>query len=79
MTALVLRILIYAAIAAAIYFGVRSILKDWRNRFRELDKTTRAKHLSERKRADVVELEQGSDGVFRPRGRAGDEDGRPRA
>jgi hypothetical protein len=65
MSAIFLRIILYAAIAGAIYYGVRKIVLDWRGRFREIDKKTRERDLSERKRPDVVDLKRGDDGVFR--------------
>jgi hypothetical protein len=65
MSAIVLRIILYAAIAGAIYFGVRKIVSDWRGRFRELDKKTRQRDLSERKRPDVIDLKRDEDGIYR--------------
>ncbi len=65
MSAILLRIAVFVAIAAALYFGIRSIIKDWRQRFRELDMKTRERDLRERERPDVIDLERGADGVFR--------------
>lgn len=61
-----LRMLIYAVIIGAIVIGIRRILKDWSERFRDLDKQTRERDLKERERPDVVELKRSDDGVFRP-------------
>jgi len=55
----------------AIYIGIRRILLDWRNRFRDIDKETRERDLKERKRPDVVELKRDKDGVFRPSNKTG--------
>ena len=65
MSAILLRIAVYALIAGAIYFGIRSILRDWRSRFRELDKKARARDLKERQRPDVIDLKRDDDGIYR--------------
>ena len=65
MTAILLRIAIYAIIAAMLYFGVRSIVRDWKRRFGELDKRTRERDLKERQRPDVIDLKRDKDGVYR--------------
>ncbi len=61
-----MKLLIYGVVLGAIYVGVRRILADWSNRFRDIDKQTRERDLKERKRPDVVELKRDKDGVFRP-------------
>ena len=73
MSAILLRIALYALIAGALYFGIRKIYLDWRGRFHELDKKTRERDLKERKRPDVIDLKRGDDGVFRRK----DDDGKP--
>jgi hypothetical protein len=65
MSAMVLKIVILLALAAAIFFGVRRIWRDWRNQFKALDKADRERDLRERARPDVVTLKRSSDGVFR--------------
>ncbi len=65
MSAVLLRILIYALVAAAIYYGLRSIMRDWRRRFGEMDKQTRERDLRERQRPDVINLKRDKDGVYR--------------
>lgn len=66
MSAIALRILVYAIIAAILYFGIRSILIDWRNKFRQDDEDKRQRDLKERERPDVIDLKRDNDGVFRP-------------
>ncbi len=61
-----MRFIIYAIIFAAIYYGIRKILRDWRARYAEIDKQTRERDLKERDQKDVVELKKDKDGVFRP-------------
>ncbi len=61
-----MRILLYLVIFAIIYFGIKKIVTDWRNRFREIDKKTRERDIKERKRNDIVNLKKDKDGVFRP-------------
>ena len=63
---MVLRLLLYILIFGAIYFGIRKILRDWKQRFADIDKATRERDLNERKRPGVVELKRDQDGVFRP-------------
>lgn len=70
MTAILLRVVIYAVIAGAVWWGVRRIWLDWRNRFRDLDtaqhKATRQRDLAERARPDVITLKRDKDGTYRP-------------
>jgi len=58
--------LIYVIIGAAIYFGIRRIINDWKEQFRKSDQAVRERDLKERDRPDVVELKKDQDGVFRP-------------
>ncbi|WP_404405863.1 hypothetical protein [Pelagibacterium halotolerans] len=53
--------------------GLRTIIKDWRKKFEEDDKLAearkkaqQARNREEAKRPDVVTLERGEDGVYRP-------------
>lgn len=73
MTAVVLRVLIFLVIGAAIFFGLRRIWRDWTGEAKRLDEADRKRDLAERKRPDVITLERGRDGTFRPPDR--DEDG----
>jgi hypothetical protein len=68
MSAILLRLIIYVAIAALIYFGVRRIIRDFKNQFRSDDKARRDRDLSERERPDVIDLKRDRDGIFRPPG-----------
>ena len=65
MSAILLRVLIYALIAGLIYFAIRKIVRDWTGKFRELDKKTRERDLHERQRPDVIDLRRDADGVYR--------------
>ncbi len=67
MSAIFLRLLIYAIIIGAIYFGIRRIINDWRQRFRAMDQQTRERDLKERDEPNVVNLQPDEDGVFRPK------------
>ncbi len=71
---IILKLLIYGIVLGAIYIGIRRILADWSNRFRDIDKQTRERDLRERKRPDVVELKRDKDGVFRPSDKTGTHD-----
>ena len=66
MTAILLRIIIYAAIAGFVYFGVRRVWRDLTSQFRTDDKNKRSRDLQERARPDVIDLKRDSDGVYRP-------------
>ena len=66
MSALALRVILFLVIAGAITWGVRRIWRDWRSNFRDLDKRVRQRDLAERTRPDVITLERGKDGKFRP-------------
>lgn len=68
MSAILLRLIIYVAIAALIYFGARRIIRDFKNQFRSHDKARRDRDLSERQRPDVIDLKRDRDGIFRPPG-----------
>lgn len=67
MSAIFLRLLLFLVIAAAIFFGVRRIWRDWKGAFKAVDKARRERDLAERKRPDVIDLKRNEDGVFRPR------------
>ncbi len=66
MSAVLLRLLIYAIIIGAIYLGIRSIINDWKKKFQADDAAVRERDLKESKRPDIVELKRDKDGVFRP-------------
>ena len=66
MSAIILRFVIYAVIAGAVYFGVRKIWRDWTKQFREEDKKIHQRDIKERARPDVIDLKRSDDGVFRP-------------
>ena len=68
MSAILLRLIIYVAIAALIYFGVRRIIRDFKNQFRSDDKVRHTRDLNERERPDVIDLKRDRDGIFRPPG-----------
>ncbi len=69
MSAILLRLAVYALIVGGIYFGVRRILGDWKARFQDLDRERHQRDLQERQRPDVIDLKRGEDGVYRPGGR----------
>jgi hypothetical protein len=66
MTAILLRLLVYVLIFAAIYFGVRRIWRDWTGQFRAMDQARRQRDLKERAKPGVIDLKRGADGVYRP-------------
>lgn len=68
MSAILLRIIIYVAIAGFIYYGFRRIVRDFKNTFRNDDKAKHARDLNERQRPDVIDLKRDRDGIFRPPG-----------
>lgn len=63
---MIVKLLTFLLIFGLIALGIRKIVNDWRARFRDLDKQTRERDLRERDRSDVVNLQKGEDGVFRP-------------
>ena len=66
MTAILLRIIIFAIIFGAIWFGVRRIWRDWSRQFRVEEKEIHQRDLAERERPDVITLKRDKDGTFRP-------------
>lgn len=66
MSGIIIRLLTYVIIGAIIYFGIRRIVRDWREQFKKDDQAVRERDLREREHPDVVELKKDSDGVFRP-------------
>ena len=66
MIAIAIRIVIFAAIGLAIYFGVRRIWRDWSGQFRTEEKAIHDRDLAERARPDVITLKRDKDGTFRP-------------
>ena len=70
MTAILLRLVIYAAIAAFVWFGVRRLWRDITAPFRARPDDTPGPSLKvdARRSPDVIELKRGADGVYRPPG-----------
>ncbi len=66
MTGFLLRLIIIAGIAIAIYLGVRRIWRDWTKQFRVEEKQIHDRDLKERDAPGVITLERGKDGTFRP-------------
>ncbi|MEO6395381.1 MAG: hypothetical protein ABIO40_05675 [Devosia sp.] len=73
MSVAILRVLIFAAIGLAVWFGARRIWRDWTGQFRAEEKEIHQRDLAERKRPDVVTLKRDKDGTFR----SPDNDNRP--
>ncbi|WIJ24562.1 hypothetical protein [Devosia sp. RR2S18] len=76
MSAMLLRVLIFAALALFIGLSVRKIWRDWQGQFKAEDeekrRLERERDLRERQRPDVIDLKRDEDGTFRP----GDDDNR---
>jgi hypothetical protein len=68
MTAVIIRILIFVAIFAAIAWGVRRIWRDWKGEFKAVDRARHERDLREREQPGVVTLKRDKDGKFRPDG-----------
>lgn len=66
MTATILRIILFALIGLAIWWGLRRIWRDWTGEFKAIDKAKRQRDLKERARPDVITLKRDKDGTFRP-------------
>lgn len=66
MTGLLLRLLVIAFIAGAIYVGVRRIWRDWTKQFRTEEKVIHDRDLKERDQPGVITLKRDKDGTFRP-------------
>lgn len=73
---MLLRIIIFAVIALAIYLGIRKIWRDWTGQFKaeeqEVKRLRRERDLRERDQPGVIDLKRDEDGTFRP----GDDDKR---
>ena len=69
---MLLRVLIYAIIAIAIFWGVRKIWRDWTGAFKAEDeekrRLRRERDLRERAQPGVIDLKRDEDGTFRPGG-----------
>jgi hypothetical protein len=68
MTAILLRIIIYVAIFAFVYFGAKRLWRDLTGQFRADDTAKRQRDLKDRQRPDVIDLKRDADGVYRPPG-----------
>ena len=73
MTGVLLRLIVIALIAGAIYVGVRRIWRDWTKQFRTEEKILHERDLKERDQPGVITLKRDKDGTFRPP----DNDNRP--
>jgi hypothetical protein len=72
-TGVLLRLIVIALIAGAIYVGVRRIWRDWTKQFRTEEKILHERDLKERDQPGVITLKRDKDGTFRPP----DNDNRP--
>ena len=76
MTALLLRLVLFAVIGIALFWGARKIWRDWTGAFKAEDaearRLRRERDLAERERPDVIDLKRDKDGTYRP----GDDDKR---
>jgi len=68
-----LRIVVLVAVGALIMMGLRRIWLDWTGHAKKIDKEQHARDVAERKRPDVITLQRGKDGTFRPPDRRDDE------
>ena len=70
MTALLLRVIIFAAIGLFIYLGVRRIWRDWTQQFKNDDEEARRlrreRDQRERQKPGIIDLKRDQDGRFRP-------------
>jgi hypothetical protein len=67
---MLLRILLFVALALFVYFGIRRIWKDWSNKFNrdaeEAKRLARERDRVERQQPGVIDLKRGDDGTYRP-------------
>lgn len=66
MTAVLLRVIVIALIAGAIYLGLRRIWRDWTGQFKAEEKALHERDLRERDAPGVITLKRDKDGTFRP-------------
>ena len=70
MTAMLLRVLIFAAIGIFIYLGVRRIWRDWTGQDKaddeEARRLRRERDQREREKPGIIDLKRDQDGRFRP-------------
>ena len=70
---MLLRVLLFAAIGLIILLGIRRIWRDVQKTFKSEDEEARRlrreRDLRERQRPDVIDLERGPDGTYRPEDR----------
>ena len=70
MTAVILRVLFFAVLGIAIWWGVRKIWRDWSGAFKAEDRARLDRDRAEReqvKRTDgMITLKRDKDGKFRP-------------
>lgn len=71
MTALLLRLVLFAVIGIAVVWGVRKIWRDWTGAFKAEDKARLDRDRAERERVrraegGMITLKRDKDGKFRP-------------
>ena len=66
MTGFLLRLIVIALIAGAIYVGVRRIWRDWTKQFKSEEQAVHQRDLKERDQPGVITLKRDKDGTFRP-------------
>ncbi|NOZ31904.1 MAG: hypothetical protein GXP01_02260 [Alphaproteobacteria bacterium] len=78
MTAILIRLLVFAALFGVIYIGVRAIKRQWMAHFRAIGDQRRQEDKVASKAPEVIDLKRSGDGVFRPNdadGKTGPETG----
>jgi hypothetical protein len=71
MTGIILRIVLFAVIGVAIFWGARKIWRDWTGAFRAEDKARLERDRAEREavrraQGGMINLKRDKDGKFRP-------------
>jgi hypothetical protein len=72
MTAILIRLLVFAALFGVIYMGVRAIKRQWMAHFRAIGDQRRQADKMASKSPEVIDLKRSGDGVFRPNAKSGD-------
>lgn len=62
------KLLTYIVVFSVVFYGIRKIITDWRNKFIHDDAQKHQRDLKERDQDNVINLKPDDDGVFRPKG-----------
>ncbi len=61
------KLLTYIVVFSVVFYGIRKIITDWRDKFNHDDAQKHQRDLKERDQDNVIDLKADDEGIFRPK------------